>query len=442
MADSYSAKRLCIRSTTTILELNDDVLSETFKHLNDRNLCVVADVCSTFKRNAQAEFASRYKKKYFILRVSVPAWGPIDFPPSLIAIRNFGRQINNLRIILHKPIANRSQTLMELVIERCGETLNGLSLECFHFSASIVPKLRPLLSRLQEISLSSCFWESAAVASDMFSSCPEMHTISIDNLDIHLDFPFRGNMPKLESLILTDCPTIHEETMRIFFEVNQQLVKVKIGSCTTISDQLIRSIAQCCLKIEMMEFDTDSRPTNDFIKNASHLKRSTALKTLSLYCSQESISPVIAELVAAHIQLESLKLHEFESDQELVDGISKMKTLEKLELHPANDIESNEILAIVSNLNELNHLNVTGCSLLPEDLVQIVRCAQKLRFLKYFRTKLRYDRQFGETEFREILRLVAGRGAPLVLNLRSWYADVPNQLRVANANSLQILAPY
>lgn len=56
-------KRIPIRAPqTTMYDLNDDVLRETFAHLKVKELNVMADVCSTFRRVAQQEFASRHRK--------------------------------------------------------------------------------------------------------------------------------------------------------------------------------------------------------------------------------------------------------------------------------------------------------------------------------------------------------------------------------------------
>lgn len=62
---SNASEQQCINSANTILNLNDDVLRETFRNLNALELGAIADTCSAFKRNAQAEFSLRSKDLQF-----------------------------------------------------------------------------------------------------------------------------------------------------------------------------------------------------------------------------------------------------------------------------------------------------------------------------------------------------------------------------------------
>lgn len=52
----YWARRKFCADATTILKLNDDCLSEVFKHLDLQSLCAVADVCNRFRQNAKVCF--------------------------------------------------------------------------------------------------------------------------------------------------------------------------------------------------------------------------------------------------------------------------------------------------------------------------------------------------------------------------------------------------
>lgn len=100
-----SRKRSCINPMpTTIRDLNDHVLRETFSHLDDLDLHAVSDVCSQFERNALAEISSRFKQKRFVIWIyhELPKTGGsnnmIRLRNFLPLIRKFGPFINSFKI--------------------------------------------------------------------------------------------------------------------------------------------------------------------------------------------------------------------------------------------------------------------------------------------------------------------------------------------------------
>lgn len=209
MMDSNSTNRMPIRSTTTIQDLNDDVLRETFR----RGLCTVADVCSTFKRNAVAEFSTRNKDEY----IGLSFGGNGLSKQSLPMLRDFGSVIRFLRVFFNGKV--HSAQIVEFIVQYCGKTLKGLFMQNFMFSINLISKLQPLHSQLQEMTNHEGFWESEQTAVDMFSSCREVRTMSFS-----LDFPLRGNIPKLTSLSMSFFYNVDERSIENFLKENPQLV--------------------------------------------------------------------------------------------------------------------------------------------------------------------------------------------------------------------------
>lgn len=379
--DSNSTKRMPIRSNTTIQDLNDKVLRETFRHLDSRGLCTVADVCSTFKKNAVAEFSARQDREYVYLKFGAKS----NSKQSLSMLRNFGSVIRCLRIYLDRKV--HSARITTFITQHCGESLKGLSLQNFGFSINVVSELRPLLSQLQEITICDGYWESEQTAADMFSSCREVRRLSFQIISNfyadYLGFPLRGNIPKLISLTLQLCENVHDGSIGDFLKENPQLMEIEIRHCRRVDTaQVIRSIALCCPEIErikLVPYDQDFNIT----ENAKYLKRSTALKSLSINCAEQPFSSVLSELIAAHISLECLELFDFQSDQRLVKMISGMRNLKKLALCKGEKMKLDDILKIVGSLNELVQLKVSIKTVSPADLVKIVRLTPKLCLLKY-----------------------------------------------------------
>lgn len=157
-------KRMCIRSPTTILDLNDYVLRKVFSHLNDFNLCSVANVCSSFKRNAHKIFLLRHTEKRYDI-VIIP-WRNyrkrLQRLPSIL--QTFGFLIKSLVIYTDTSFCDLTYCVLESVGRYCNQTLIELCLQQFAITADIISLLRPLLGRLKTLELERCVWESESPA--------------------------------------------------------------------------------------------------------------------------------------------------------------------------------------------------------------------------------------------------------------------------------------
>lgn len=159
---------ICPTSTTTIYDLNDYVIRETFKNLNDLQLCAVADVCTNFKQNAQAVFSTRYKAKQFILSIrdnrKFGYFMEKEIQNSKFLMRKLGFFIKFL--VLHcgfegdfQTLRKRSKIGFELINEFCGDTISSLDLLGPMLTNDFVSIMRPVLSRLRNTFISECMME-------------------------------------------------------------------------------------------------------------------------------------------------------------------------------------------------------------------------------------------------------------------------------------------
>lgn len=458
---AHPAKRQCIRSATTIQDLNDHVLRETFQNLSDLQLSVMADVCSDFKRNAAAEFAHRYKKRGFNVIVvrhnhtfEIGAEGEDVFLWQLSSIlRNFGHLINSLtyhccRNEGRSPVWT-PQPAIEKIVQHCSATLARLNFMWMDFPTDMIPKMQVLLTRVQTLELVDCRWESPMYASEMLSFCSELQTLSIS---CYRSWPFTAQSVaflKLKSLELSGH--VETKSIRIFLGGCPQLNEIKIQPHLEISSEIFSSIVEYSPQIEkinLLHFEVDHRA--EFIENARMLKHLTALKYLALDCQETLFSPVIKDIVEADVPLEYLQLKDFIPDRQLIGGIVELKKLKGLSL--VGDLDKSDILEIVRNLNELNQISLWA-NLLPADLVEIIRCAPKLCYLachsNYFPQFYEYDEEyyndgwnFDEHVYMEILDLIKKRELQCPFNLKLKFfwreIDVPMQLLSANEEIFRI----
>lgn len=182
---SQSQKRISVRPTaTTIQVFNDGVLRATFEHWDDADLVSVADVCSTFVPIAQTEFASRFKSKR--LRIVVANDGDRNIKMCLYhrcvpsVFRNFGSYIKSLEIYIQPgSMPKSSYEVMKLVTQFCATSLDELFLKKVMLTSIVVPELRQLLFRLQNLQLWFCSWKSDLLA-ELFSQRFELRTLSIE----------------------------------------------------------------------------------------------------------------------------------------------------------------------------------------------------------------------------------------------------------------------
>lgn len=112
--------------------------------------------------------------------------------------------------------------------------------------------------------------------------------------------------------------------------------------------------------------------------------------------------------------------------------------LEELELIDGRGMKISEVLVIIRNLSELTTLNLELAGLSAVEMVEIVRCAPKLREFKYCRWI--ENSTFEESVYQTILNVVSAREPECQLNiiLPTRVVCVPRILQKANEHTLKI----
>lgn len=211
---------------------------------------------------------------------------------------------------------------MKSIAHNCATTLTELSLKCVQFTA-VVSQMQPVFSLLKILELVSC-WDDRTSESDefkLFSICPELHTLSLNNCGTasNIELTFH----KLKSFAIVYSDTVTEQSIENVLEMNPQLKEIKIIQCYQVTNRIIRSIAKHTPRVEKVILNNNKEVNEfDFVENVKHLKRLNELKTLEIDCEHKPFAPVLRELIATNIHLEYLQLHNFYSDAEIVNGIA------------------------------------------------------------------------------------------------------------------------
>lgn len=385
---AYSRENLSAK--TTINDFDNHVLRGIFERLDFTDLSVIADVSTKFRGNARAVILWRYNNERFhVSNVHK------NINHKLCSIlRNFGNFVCHLELCLH---GERSATFIEMSHEYFGETLTELSLTAWKFTAELLAKMKTILPHISTFKLDRCCWESASVASEMFRFCTGLRVIRID-----------CNYACEDALFLCD---VSFGAILSLLITNPKLKEIKINCSlrNQITSQIFPAIVQHALEIENISM-TSLNPDPDFIQNAISLKHLKALKSLEIDCCGLSVSPVIGELVAAHVPLENLRIINCQPNRELFDHISGLAKLKSLILNVNENMGFLDgFFRMLQQLCDLTHLYIDEVDgLLGADLLKIIRCSPKLSKLK-IRLTDQYDELLDENEYNQILDLIASR---------------------------------
>lgn len=245
---SLSTENIQLTKTTTILDLNDHVLCEVFKNMDDFDLSAIANVCSNFRMISESVFGLRYKQKIFSTWLSQRnIIFPMQFGQFRSILRSFGPLINSFDLKLHGD-EKHTQQIMEFVVRYCGETLDELRLVYAIFTAELTGIMAPLLRRVRKIKLSDCMFDAEFDAAAMFFLCSQLETLSfvriVDRKWMDSDVPICVTIPKLKSLSYWACCGIENKSFEKFLKKNPQLTDLKVLYCTRMTNQIYNSVAR------------------------------------------------------------------------------------------------------------------------------------------------------------------------------------------------------
>lgn len=448
MSHSSEPDQERIESPSTIYDLNDHVLREAFQYFGDIDLCTIANVCTVFKRNAQAEFSLRYSDKCFAILIQEHVTSASRKNSNGIRVcqlssvlRNFGSIMKSFKISLenlgcYSSSIKRCSIVVARILNRyCAHQLNDLTLSGFIFRADLGNR-----------HMAGRGWHSGQVKSHMHSVCSQLQKLSIE--DPWADLPLFYDcfpLPKLSSLKIRCGDT--NESVENFLKVNSQLKELEIVECSEITGDVVRSIVQYTPQIEkiaMLEIGGTTDAGTDFIENAKYWMQLTALKSLKMDCRFRSFLPVIDGLVEAQAPLECLHLINLKADADIFDRIATMNRLKELKFGNIVNFELSNVLMTVSRLTELNILHLS-LKVGVTSLVKIVQASAPN--LCKLEVNLGFVRNWvlDETHFKAILDAIQERQAirrfEIKLHASPFWPTmnkVPKDLLKANEKTLKI----
>lgn len=453
---------------TTILDLNDDCLFEVYTYLNLLELASVADVCSRLRSSAQMYFG-RSKLKNFI------------FPGDIQHILPQHEQFNGIQLILKVShvlrnfgafIVNFSETdnsslyyrwdaelqsrcrskIVELVAKYCVESLIGLSLSNFALKNEDQIRMRPVFGRLQKIELYYC--HCTAQFLEMLPKWgPQIQEMVFEGIDVRFS-GLRQRFPKLTKISLLSV-NFHHDDIKEFLKNNPQLKEFHFTYRTGPDTRIFQYIGQYATEIETLQICLNPRfeAIQPFPLNDIHFDQLRHLKSITLFArnlkgKSNHLVPAICDIGAAQIPLKMLflasgKLSELYANR-FVDGISKVKTLETLDLE-LGGLNGQHIIRICTHLSHLSKLGLRITEeLTAQNILDIVRIAGNLRWLDVSGQVTNGNKTSIEVDFfLKLAQIVENRAKKthlqITLDQSGYSVNIPRELAKAHNESLSIV---
>lgn len=447
-------------SHTIISDLNDDCIAEVFKYLDLKDLCAVADVCRRFRQNALNHFAlPKYKKD--ILTISCCSCIPLlhlkprntwtrlhksryipskdmsvdeTLPQISLFLRVFGRSVKSIYMYdfqsrKQEEHAETQCKCQRIILDRisryCSGTLIELQLRQFDLTGKNEASMRSLLLQLQKLTIIECKYSK--LFGQMLSTwSPELRELHfshdvihpspgrLSSIEMQFDDIFRQSFHKLTSASFRSIKVEKSYDIDEFLKLNPQLKKIGLVNCPSIHGNIFQSLATHVPAIEAIEIDRLFTLNDSTLKYCGKLNCLSTLKlcTMGYWISapidHTFILSLLYEIQEARIALQHLHVlneseQNFERTEQLVDAISRLQTLKTLWLLQIPRLKVSHVFGICEQLTQLSELRLQHNKIMmtADDLLGIIKKAQKLQSLRYTETNTFFEKCKADTLFKK-----------------------------------------
>lgn len=482
--DSSSASTSA--STTIILDLNDDCLIEIFKHLNLNDLCAVADVCRLFRRSSRTHFAYSAFKNVDICIANRSCFRNENSVRTFKILRIFGVVVKTIK--MNGKHANfvkgkYEKKVLDLISFHCGRSLIELELVDCNLTYDVAVTLRFLFRHLQKLSLRDCQY-SKLFGRMIPAWSPELRELHFSYESERVrekdgcaqKMPFDDILqrlfPNLTSISFRQIFNLKSTDLDEFLKQNPQLKYFGLIDCQNVDGRIFQLIAKHVPTIETIQIDTVKNVNDTHLKYFGKLKYLNTLKLCTFTCDTPMngtfMLSILHEIHKAEIPLQDLQVLcleniTFQLTEQLIESISKLKVLKILRLGCIPKLNFSHILGICKQLKELSelHLLENGLKMSANELLEIIKYAEKLKLLRYsyiradgVRSNQAYNidvlagilqsvlRDFDHADFQE--HITKDNKISVVKTymrkLESWkYADERSRVLIAYANKMESL---
>lgn len=417
------------KSSLILHRLNDHCILEIFKFLPLRDLCAVADVYTSFRKNAKTAFSHRFANINDEMIINVNhketqlKWKGRDqmvqsrktMKILLSLFRNFGQLMKSIDLHQEKFGKKQNNLPLELMASNCsgtGSALRALKLNKFSLKGHLIQKLQPVFAQLDDLQM-----ESISInrnISKLFSVCQQLTKLKLESMNfdkIHLN-PFT----KLTEVVLCNIRGLNDDVFEQFACEHSQITKLDLNSMPhQLSTNVFNAIGSHLLSLkELCIHDRLKKSTGNVQEYLSRLTLKH-LKCLKLNCSSLPVKYLFDALVSAQAPIEYLDLINITLDSETATSLSKMNTIEHLRL--ANGIFGNvngELVKAIGGMAMLTVIEWYQRKIEIYEIKNIIQVSTKLTTLKLFNV---YGLNISSKDYIDIVESVKGRENYQPLNI-------------------------
>lgn len=443
------------RPSLILHTLNDHCILEIFKFLPLRDLCAVADVCASFRKNAKTAFSTRFanindemimnegnQKLQFKSKGSHSIiQSRITMKMLLNLFRNFGQSMKSIDLHREKFGKELNDLPLELIGSNCSgaeSALKALKLHNFSIKGQLIRKLQPVFAQLDNLHMKSILINRNI--SKLLSVCQQLTKLKLECMDfdkIHLK-----QFAKLEELVLYNIRGLNDDVFEQIARDHSKITKLDLNNMPNqLSTKVLSTIGSHLLSLKELCINNRLKESDGNVQE--YLSRLTLkhLKYLKLNCSSLPVKYLFDALVSAQAPIAYLDLIKFTLDSETATSLSKMNTIEHLRLDKGiYEIEGGELVKAVGGMSMLKAIEWNQREIDIHDIMEIIRVSKNLTTLKLLNV---HGLIIGSKDYNEIVKLVKGRENYQPLNIeikgKSCQKTVDDGLIKENLNWVNIL---
>lgn len=372
---------MSLKRETSLLDLNDDCLFETFSCLSLLDLCAIRNSCSRM-RNVADNYVGRTHKSlntnYGCTSIENDVHSAIAKEELLQILSSFGQQIDALTLDQDDFTPNvLSDAILSMLDAFCKRRrLQHLKLKKIEFSDEFVANCTHPFANVGRLTLEKCTSYTASSMDECIKKCTGLADLEIIYGSIDGTF-LEQAYPTLRRFCV-ESNRIDSELVKNFIARNKELNELRIVQCHETDDSIFKSIADHLNELETLTLRT-ILVTPNYKYNLMELLNVAKLRDLEIDCNYEAIDDFLKGL-AVKDQLHSLGLASVELTEDVCIAIGNLKNLQKLKLVTIlNSMKSGQFKSIAAQLPNLKKLEIASSDLVTfDDIVEFVENAPKL----------------------------------------------------------------
>lgn len=371
--DVQSKKVKTDKSSTTLMDLNDDCLDQIFGYLNYEDVLSASQVCVRFQDRARDVFK---RKKHNVQLFTIKA------SASKQLLRHIGPALLKLEIFFCDDVIKNQQTI-DIVTKYCLDNLTEITLHCL----TKRNKLRKSFSRVNKVTLSFCDLVGRFKLIKWFPNLTSLTYHYTKNLKKFM----KQNIPSMHTLNINYVTTPSETTTMLLS--NPQIKSLSLNFVShgggMIQRSLITAIDEALPDLQTLNLIVDRVRCFGIEYEPLHFKNLKAFK-IENYAEFPN-NTLIDHLAISDESLERLQLRfsDSASDSHSYRCATRYKKLRELQVMPVREsLGVDVILMLIDQLPLLQRIEQTAdfANILPwsnDEVANFVRNSKQLKELAF-----------------------------------------------------------